>query len=188
MNDADKKEFASAMYGCGEMYDKAISTNVLKLYFEALKGFQVCEVIEGLGNHVLDSAHGSFFPKPADIVRQIKKGQPSTEERAELAWIQIESAIARIGSYGSLDLEDKQALAAVKGLGSWSDLCKTNIDKMAFKKKEFMAIYKTYENTPAEMLPNKLPGRHHVIEHKKQDNGVLKKLTEMVQADKKQSK
>jgi hypothetical protein len=180
MNDSDKQEFATLMYGAGELYDKQISKTLLQIYFKALESFSIESVSFGLGAHTLDAKSGSFFPKPADIVRHINANQPSAEERAELAWIQIESAIARIGSYGNLNMEDKQALAAVKALGSWSDLCKTNIDKMAFKKKEFLAIYKTYENTPLECLPNSLPGRHQLEHHKTQDSNVIAKLKDMV--------
>ena len=169
MTNSDKEEFAKLFYGIGELYDKPVSKNILQLYFNALIEFYIDEVIHAAGKHALDVKHGSFFPKPADIARHIESKALKAESRAEIAWAQIINAISRTGSYGSLNIDDKQAMAAVKALGSWKDLCMTDTDKLTWKKKEFMSIYETYENTPIELLPRSLPGMIELDEYRNKE-------------------
>ncbi len=174
MDDSNKKEFAVLFYGTGELYDKTVTKELLQLYFNILKDYSIDEVQEGVSKHSLDSKHGSFFPKPADIARHIHKD--TVEDKSALAWSQVIQCIRSEGSYGSLKLDDKQAIAAVKALGSWQQLCGTLEKDMTWKKKEFMSIYKTYENTPLDMLPSSLPGLVELQNHKKETNAIIQKI------------
>ncbi len=158
MDDSNKKEFAQTLSAVGEMYDKKISTNLMKMYFDSLIKYSINEVKSGLSKHSLDPKHGTFFPKPADIVRNIAGQAITPEDRALVAWMVIEKCISSVGSYGTLKIEDKQAMMAVKAIGSWQQLCATDRDKLAFKRQEFLANYKALENTPIEMLPESLLG------------------------------
>ena len=106
-----------------------------------------------------DPVDGKFFPKPANIIKYLKPKELSPEEKAELAWAQIEREIRRTGSWGKLKLDDKQALAALKSFTTWKGLCSMDVSKLTWAKKEFMSMYSTYEKTPLEMLPSSLPGR-----------------------------
>ena len=166
MDDSDKKEFAVLFYGTGELYDKTVTKNLLQLYFNALKNYSIEEVQDGVSKHALDPKHGTFFPKPADIVRYLQVGQLTTEQKAELAWAQIEREIRITGSWGKLKMDDKQGLAALKAFTTWKDLCAMPVDKMTWAKKEFISMYSTYEDTPLEMLPSSLPGRVELVQHK----------------------
>ena len=170
------KEFATLFYGTGELYDKPVTKNLLQLYFNALKTYSIEQVQDGVGKHALDPKHGSFFPKPADIVRHLQTAQISSEDKATLAWGQVIREIRRTGSYGTLKLDDKQALAAVKALGSWQQLCSSTETEMTWKKKEFMAVYETYEKTPIEFLPSSLPGIIGLVEHKKEVSESMQRL------------
>lgn len=168
MNDTDKKEFAEVMLSNGEIYNKEISKSFMQAYFNALTDYSIAEVKDGISKHALDPKHGSFFPKPADIVRHLKENQITTEQKAELAWAQVMRVMRTEGSYGSLSIDDKQALAAIKSFTNWKDLCMLPENKLTWAKKEFMSMYSTYENTPLEMLPSSLPGREELVEHKKE--------------------
>jgi hypothetical protein len=176
MDDSNKKDFAVLFYGTGELYDKPVTKNLLQLYFNALKTFSIDEITTGVNAHMMDSKHGSFFPKPADIVRHLQTGELSTENKAELAWAQVMREIRVTGSYGSLKLDDRQALAAVKSLGTWKQLCASTVGDMTWKKKEFMSMYETYEKTPLDMLPSSLPGRIALVEHKKEQSESMKNI------------
>lgn len=167
MIDSDKRAFQEMMFGVGELYGKPVSKPLLSIYFAALAHYTIDQVAHGLGKHTADVTHGTYMPKPADIIRQIESGKPSPEQRAELAWITIEREMSRTGAYGSLRMDDLQALAAVKSLGSWKDLCHTNVDKLAWKRKEFIAAYANFENTPIEALPRHLAGMIEVDRAKK---------------------
>ena len=173
MDDSNKKEFAVLFYGVGELYDKTVSKELLQLYFNILKTYSIEQIKVGVNKHTLDSKSGSFFPKPADIAKHVTH---SSDNKAELAWAQVIHQIRATGSYGALDLDDKQAIAAVRALGSWQQLCGTLEKDMTWKKKEFMSIYNTYENTPIEMLPSSLPGLIGLKEHKKQTNAIMDKI------------
>lgn len=158
MIDSDKRAFQEMMVGVGELYSKPVSKPLLTIYFAALAPYTIDQVAHGLGKHTADVTHGTFMPKPADIIRQIEAGKPSPEQRAEMAWMTIEREMCRIGAYGSLKIDDLQALAAVQSIGSWRELCHTDISKLAWKRKEFIEAYKSFENAPLESLPSHLVG------------------------------
>ena len=176
MNDSDKKDFAVLFYGLGEYYDKSVTKNLLLIYFDDLKQYSLDEVKEGARKHRLDPKHGTFWPKSADIIRHLKSNEITTEQKAELAWAQIEREIRATGSWGKLEMDDKQGLSALKAFTSWKDLCSMDVSKMTWAKKEFMSMYSTYENTPIEMLPSSLPGRVELVEHKQADKKSMENI------------
>ena len=110
------------MTAASEIYGKQITRATLKLYFSALRGLSIDDVLSGIEKHLIDSKHGTFFPKPADIARNADSGTITTKDMSELGWAQIIGEMQRIGSYGTLKLEDKQAMAAVKAIGGWKKL------------------------------------------------------------------
>ena len=176
MIDTDKAEFKILMVGVGELYNKEITKPLMRIYFSSLTNYSLIDVERGISAHTMDAKHGSFFPKPADIVRHLQTGEISAENKAELAWAQVMREIRVTGSYGSLKLDDKQALASVKALGSWKQLCASTVDEMTWKKKEFMSMYETYEKTPLEMLPSSLPGRIALVEHKREQSESMQNI------------
>ena len=182
MLDTDKQDFKMLMVGVGELYSKEITKPLLRIYFGALQNYSIEDIEKGLSAHTLDPKHGTFFPKPADIIRSSTKDVLTADEKAQLAWSQVSGEISRIGSYGTLSLSDKQAMAAVKALGTWKDLCATDVTKMDFKKREFLAVYKTYENTPVDMLPDKLPGLLELQHHKEKSAQSLQQLMNGLEA------
>ena len=111
-------------------------------------------------------------------MRHLRTAQISSEDKATLAWGQVIREIRCTGSYGTLKLDDKQALAAVKALGSWQQLCGSSENDMTWKKKEFIAIYETYEKTPVELLPSSLPGIVGLVEHKKEVSMSMQRLND----------
>lgn len=158
MKPIDQERFKTILAGVCEIYSKRISSQLIQMYWQSLKPITIDQFDSAVQKHMLDTSNGQFFPKPADIMRNIDGQQQSTEDRAMLAWMAVEQAISRVGAYGSLNLEDKQALMAVKHMGSWQQLCHTDRDKLGFKRQEFMANYKALENTPIEALPISLAG------------------------------
>lgn len=176
MDNSDKKEFATLIYAMGEYYDKNVSTQLLSMYFDDLIQFSINKVKYGSKLHRVDSKHGTFFPKPADIIRHLNVKEISTEQKAELSWGQIEGKIRTVGSYGKLNIDDKQALASLKAFTTWKELCAMDVNKLTWAKKEFISMYSTYENTPIEMLPSSLPGRLELVKHKENSSRSIKSL------------
>ena len=178
MKAENKKEFAELMISTAELYGKKVSKELMKLYFDILTDFSINDIKSAIGKHSLDSVHGTFFPKPADIARHINSNQPQVEDKAELAWSVIVGEISRVGSYDNLEMEDKQALSTVRALGGWKNLCSKTYEQLGWLKKEFLAIYTTYEKTPVDMLPSNLPGRIELENYKSQPTKFFKQFKE----------
>lgn len=180
MQDQDKAEFRDMMMAAGEVYGREITKPLLQMYFAALSQFGMDQVQGAMMAHMQNPDSGQFFPKPADFIRQMsgtsKQQEAAIEDKASMAWACIERDIRRIGSYGTLKMDDKQALAAVKAIGGWQSLCQTETSKMEWKRKEFIRMYETFERTPLDALPASLPGRIEMSEKKAQGPISLDRL------------
>lgn len=180
MTNDDAKEFARLMVAAGEMYGREVSRELMRMMFDALADLPIQDVKRGIKAHVNSPDGGQFFPKPADIRRQLvgtaKEQAAQVEDRGSVAWAAIQYQIRRVGSYGTLKLEDRQALAAVKAMGGWSDLCHTQADKMEWKRKEFLRLYETFERTPLDMLPASMPGRIELSQQRAEGPQALDRL------------
>lgn len=170
MIEQDKDAFCELLEGIAGVFSTTkkidVTVPMLQVYFMTLSEYSYQQVEQAIGKHLKDPKHGSFFPKPADIVRHIDSQQLTIENRAKLAWIEILGEVRRVGSYGNLDINDKQAVAALKAICSWKELCMTDQDKMQWIEKRFVDTYETYDKTPLDMLPDKLPGRIYLDKHK----------------------
>jgi hypothetical protein len=130
--------------------------------------------------HMFDPDGGQYFPNIANVSKHAegtaKQNAAAVEDKAAIAWACIERDIRRIGSYGTLKLDDKQALATVKAMGGWQSICQTETSKMEWKRKEFIRMYETFERMPLEALPSSLPGRIEMSEVKQAGPVALDKL------------
>lgn len=180
MIEQDKKKFQILMLGAGEIYGKEINKTLLQIYFQALIQYSMEEVDRGFTKHFVDPKNGTFFPKPADIVRMIGSDKPSVEDSARLAWLAIIGEIRRTGAYGALKLQDKLALAALKSIGGWNHLCMSQESSLPFIEKEFISAYQAMERTPLESLPESLPGLEQIHQHKLESKGQMQNIANKV--------
>lgn len=180
MQEQDKSAFRDMMMAAGEVYGREITKPLLQMYFAALYQYEIDQAHGAMMAHMQNPDSGQFFPKPADLIRQLsgtsKQQEAAIEDKASMAWACIERDIRRIGSYGTLKMDDKQALAAVKAIGGWQSLCQTETSKMEWKRKEFIRMYETFERTPLDALPASLPGRIEMSEKKAQGPISLDRL------------
>ena len=180
MKNEDKRAFFDLMMAAGEVYGREVTQPMAAIYFSALANVSIEQVQEAMMAHMQNPDSGQFFPKPADLIKQMtgttKQQDAAIEDRAAIAWACIERDIRRIGSYGTLKLEDKQALATVKAMGGWQSICQTETSKMEWKRKEFIRMYETFERMPLEALPSSLPGRIEMSEVKQAGPVALDKL------------
>lgn len=180
MKNEDKRAFFDLMMAAGEVYGREVTKPMAAIYFSALANASIEQVQEAMMAHMQNPDSGQFFPKPADLIKQMtgttKQQDAAIEDRAAIAWACIERDIRRVGSYGSLKLDDKQALATVKAMGGWQSICQTETSKMEWKRKEFIRMYETFERMPLEALPSSLPGRIEISEVKQAGPVALDKL------------
>ena len=166
MDNSNKQEFAKVFYAMGEFYDKKVSEELLFMYFDDLIEFSIEDVKAGSKAHRQDPKHGTFFPKPADIIRHLQTGKLSAEEQALNAWAEVMQCLRVNGAYGGLKIENKQAIAAFKAFTTWKEFCAMDVSKQTWAKKEFMSHYSSYDKTPLDMLPSSLPGLVELHNHK----------------------
>lgn len=180
MKNEDKWAFFDLMMAAGEVYGREVTRPMAAIYFSALANVSIEQVQEAMMAHMQNPDSGQFFPKPADLIKQMtgttKQQDAAIEDRAAVAWACIERDIRRIGSYGTLKLDDKQALATIKAMGGWQSICQTETSKMEWKRKEFIRMYETFERMPLEALPSSLPGRIELSEVKAAGPVALDKL------------
>ena len=181
-NEQDKfKELITLM---AENYDQEFTESTVKLWWNMFKPFSINAFESALYSHIGCPDAGMFSPKPANIMKFLKGTTKANDQnvsnKAEIAWASIEGQVSSIGSYQSPTIDDRQAMAALKAMGGWIQLCASTIEQLTWKKKEFMDIYKTFEQTPVEMLPDNMPGRIELEQHKateaNQMNGLMKGL------------
>ena len=72
MNSTDRAGFAAHILAIAEIYGKALSTPAIGIYWTALQGYPLAAVQRAIERHVQDSEAGRFFPKPADLIRQLR--------------------------------------------------------------------------------------------------------------------
>lgn len=184
MNTNDKAKFRELMVIAAEATNYQLTDSTLKTYWALLSELSIEQFEMAIHKHLLDPEQGMFFPKPANIMKQVigtnKQQEQAVKDTAEQAWHAIQGEIRRIGSYGTLKLENKQALAAVKALGGWKHICSLSSDQLVWAHKEFTAAYENYERADTAMLPDKLPGRFELEEHKKESAKGLKALADGV--------
>ena len=99
MDNNDKARFAELMAGTAEMYGKTASKVLMNMYFNALQRYSIDQVAEGFNKHILDEKHGSFMPKPADIIRHLPEiTQPQLENKGSLTYCKTTEAL--LNNYG----------------------------------------------------------------------------------------
>ena len=166
----DQDEFKRVMVGLGEYFSKEITSSLIEIYWYDLKQVSIQEFKQAASQHRKNPDNGQFFPKVADFEKLLngnsKQKEQLLDDTAQMQWLTIQSEVKRIGSWGTLKLEDQQAMAAVKSLGGWQFICSKTEKELVWLSKEFVANYKNFERTPVECLPDKLAGRFEIENHK----------------------
>jgi hypothetical protein len=140
-NDADR--FTALLATVGEFYDVTVSEARATLYFRTLMDFEYPIVEAAFGQYMRTDASKYGFPKPAHI-REIVEGSQSDQEA--VAWMAVNDAIRRFGSWQSIIVADPSlADAIVRTFGSWMACCAAATENSYLweqKRKEFVAAYR----------------------------------------------
>lgn len=150
--------FAQVLGMLGIAMRTEVSPAMADVYERLLEPYPI-ESIEAAATEY--ARRGTFFPRPAELIEIIERDLPkplTVTERAEIAWQQVLGAIARIGPYRPLVLDDPVAVMCVRVLGGWPKLCGSTDDQLVWIRKEFLTSYEIYADRPADMLPASLPG------------------------------
>lgn len=142
MLEQDRGNFYALMTGLFEMYGKKGSPELLEIYFNALRAYDIADLGRAANQHALDPDSGQFMPKPADFVRHI---DGSKETRAMRAWSKVERAVRGIGPYPTIVFDDPIIHAVIEDMGGWLDLCNCPKESdFVFRGREFEKRYQGY--------------------------------------------
>lgn len=155
MDQKDYREFTKVWMATFDIYGRVPSDSAVDLAFQALARFGIDEVKKGLTSHINDPENGRFFPKPADVVRNI---DGDSDSRALKAWSKVEKAVRSVGSYETVIFDEPAIMASIENLGGWIRLCQMKEDELPFRRNEFVKLYKGFLINPPEQFPNKLIG------------------------------
>mgnify|MGYP003634735659 CR=1 FL=1 len=177
MKREEYNKFKTVIAGMCEVYDRVPSEVLLQVFWEDFKELTIDQFSKAVSDHRKDPDQGMFFPKTANLMKQIKGSSKqqhrSIEERAELAWSEITTHLQRKGPYKTFSSKDGVSLAAFHAVGGMSKLSTADYDAIVWIKKEFISMYATYENTPLENLPQNIMGLEDLQKHKLEQKGRL---------------
>ena len=186
MEKKDGNNFKEIIVAISVTYGEEFTPPQTLLWWNMFKPYPIEAFEKAVYRHLGDPDQGMFVPKPANIMKfiigTVREAAQDVENRAELCWHQVMHKIQRMGSYGSLKLDDKQGVAAIKAVGGWNKVSMATYDELVWIKKEFLQAYDTYENTPLERLPSSLPGLVELQKHKTQDQKALGGLVQEMEA------
>jgi len=157
MLDTDENKFKELVTLIAENDGQEFSETKIRMWWKVFKDYSVTDIEKAVFAHISDPVSGKYTAKPAHIIDKLPRPNVDCEDRAILAWMEIEKNIRKVGAYGNLEMEDKQALVAVKNMCSWQELCHTPVDKLAFRRNEFIQNYKAVEGVDTAYI-EKLDG------------------------------
>lgn len=71
----NKKRFSDLMDDLGTVYDRELTTNLKRLYWNDLADISMDDIEAAMSAHRRDPERGRFFPKPADIRAKCRRPQ-----------------------------------------------------------------------------------------------------------------
>ncbi len=146
MSPDDRPLLAGWLTAASEMYDKPVSEAAMEVYWTLLKPFPKEAVDRAFKAHFADPDTGSFFPKPADVIRRITAG---SEALAYTAWLKVLRAIKTHGASESIAFDDPLIHIAVDAAGGWVRLCMTNERDLERVRADFIRVHTAYRQTGA---------------------------------------
>ena len=156
MKPNDKPDFLAGLNACMELYGKPkVSEMTARMWWSALERFSLDDITAGFNRHCQDPDQGQFFPKPADIIRNISG---NTQTQAQTAWTKVDKAIRTVGPYESVVFDDQIIHAVVQDMGGWTKLAMCDGKDYPFLQNEFEKRYRAYANNPPQSVPRKLVG------------------------------
>ena len=133
----NQRAFKALFSGLCETFGREVSDSLSRIYWAVLSRYDDAEVDAAIMRGI---AKWTFFPKPAEIVREIE-GDP--EARAWAAWETFLAAKQRIGPQRSVAFDDPAIPVVVERMGGW---CEAGVfgwleKDYPFRRAEFLKAY-----------------------------------------------
>ena len=130
------KEVVGAIYA---FYRRDLTTMTLRMWFEALKAYEITTVQAAFSRHLINPDNGQFLPMPADLVKLIEGG---SDDAALVAWAKVDRAVRTVGPYQSVVFDDPLIHYVIVNMGGWIGLGDKGEDEWPFERNRFVALYR----------------------------------------------
>jgi hypothetical protein len=139
MSPSQKGDFYALIADVLGYWKQDVSEFALTVWWNGCQRYEFDEVARALSDHATDPDKGQFAPKVADIVRIL--GGTKTD-RSLREWGRVHEAMGRVGAYTDVDFGDGATHAAIRDMGGWPKLCRTNTDQLSYLQHRFCELYK----------------------------------------------
>ena len=139
MREQDLSVFHDLMSATADVtntYGKDIE-NVATVMFTALKAYSLAEVTASVSKHCM-RGNGNF-PTLADIVKGI---EGDIDERAALAWAEVDAAALKTGGERSVRFADPAIHWAILKMRGWESVASGIVNGNTWLRKDFTTFYK----------------------------------------------
>ncbi len=146
MDESDRKAFATAIGALAVVYRREADQTLLEAYWMFLKELDLRQIQTAVAEagRTLE-----FMPTPSEL--RSLAGIISPSQRAVYAYATVLRGVPEIGSYRSVDFEDRAINATVRFLGGWpSVLARLAADETEEKwaRQEFLKTYAVLAQRP----------------------------------------
>lgn len=142
MNQGDFGAFSELLSSEVEIRNgKPLSQAAIGLWWERVKRFELEQVKRAFALYACEE-NGRFMPQPSDLIRHI---EGTSTDRGAIAWGVVMGAMSDVGAYRDVDFRDPAAHAAIRDLGGWPKLCRTEVKELGFLRKRFTDSYLAYQ-------------------------------------------
>lgn len=158
----NEQAFKESMVLFGEIFDKKVSPEILKIYWDILTPYTDEQFSTAVAAH---NRTGRFFPRPADLISLI---EGTSQANAQEAWGEVMNQI-RDSANASFDKPTTRAVAAIGGAEYLGTMSYRDLE---FKKKDFIDIYESLDD--ADPTPRIETGKSQID----MVNDLVKKVTD----------
>ena len=141
MVDSELPEFSRTLLAVADYYGKELSENVVDLYWNGLREYDLASVKRALWAHARNPDSGQFMPKIADVARVM---QGRTDDQAAIAWSKVNQAVRRVGTYQCVVFDDPVIHRVIADMGGWVLIGSKDDKEWPFVAKEFENRYRGY--------------------------------------------
>jgi hypothetical protein len=148
MNINQKSDFYQLVGDALGYWKQDVSEFSLNVWWNGCQTYEFDQVAQALSDHATDPDKGQFAPKVADIVRIL--GGTKTD-RSLREWGRVHDAMSSIGAYSDVDFGDGATHAAIRDMGGWPKLCRTNLSELGYLQHRFCELYKAYDGRETDV-------------------------------------
>lgn len=151
------KAFKAKMNQLCLAYGKEMNDPLMAIYWPIASEYGEERFCKACDRHLYSGDESSsFWPKPGDIVRRL---EGTKTDKAQLAWNEVIVMMRKYGAYATVQFNDPKTADVIRRMGGWPHLCRTSLEEMPFREREFCRFYEAIKQPSNEQV---LAGLHDI--------------------------